>query len=256
MKNVKGGGFAAYLRTMKNSLFKGGFNLQTFVIFLFAVLLFFALNQIRTGEKEEVIMLYNLFVSFLLFSGEWLRSAKDNKPELLTLYPATYKRKAVFGCLGILVAALSVFALVVAALFLLFALPALFVSCIIIDFGIVGSYLENLENLAVQFNAQGFAFLTFYALLVYGLALILSTLKKFNRRIVLCACTAVGSALMMTAFYFSVKDIGQTEWESAWSLFDKVPLSPLWIALVGVAAVTAIAFGFALSIKQAKPKQF
>ena len=256
MKNVKGGGFITYIRAMKNLLFKSGFNLHTYIILLFAAALFLVLNQIRTGERVEVIMLYNLFIALLLFSGEWARLAKDGKPGLLSLYPQNYKRKAVFGCLGILVTALSLFAFVILTLFLIFILPVLFASCVVVNLSLMSAYLENFKNFAVQFNAQGFMFLALYALFVYGLAIILSSMKKFRWRLTLCAFLTVGSALMMTAFYFSVKDIGLTESESVWALFDRVPLSGLWIALSGGAAAVALTVGIILNVKRGKPKLF
>lgn len=92
--------------------------------------------------------------------------------------------------------------------------------------------------------------------LMYGIWRFLTMLKKFRGRLTLCACLTVGSALMMTAFYFSVKDIGLTESESVWALFDRVPLSGLWIALSGGAAAVALTVGIILNVKRGKPKLF
>lgn len=249
-------GFCVWLRAVPRS---PGMTVSTCGLegYLFGIAFFVILYQTKiTPERYDsvnIITLVYLFNCFLLCAGASCRTLRK-KPSLLTLCPVGYVKRTLYTCGSVVAAAAASLVFFTATIFLLIALPLLFVGLFAYSWLPFIEYAGLYAGLGVPLGGCGAAFLACTVLFSFGTGIVFGYTDSVKRRWLFAACAlafTAAASLMLVNFSYGGEGF-------VWSApvaenFENLPLCGLWLAAACIAAAAMTVWAVMLAFKKEKP---
>lgn len=228
------------------------------IITIFATLMLMgALSMMSPGLGNDTILLFR-FETYLAAMVYGVSIAmginRRKKPSLINLAPIDYKKRVVYSFLSSLVT-LVVSVIMVTAIFL-----ASYFFTALIALAVTGNWVIEIYALFELYSAlgaQGSLFIVFCFMLLYGAGMLISYIKNKELRFVLSF--AIPAAMLIFALIIVNVAAAGHGFVTSWNVvlfFEKIPLSWLWLTVVGAVALGICAFSVIYALKCEKPKEY
>lgn len=241
---------------------RGFWNVETVLIIISALLVggvIMCLNSSAAAETVGSSIRGNAFIYIAVYvylMALLTGVARRNKPSLLTLFPISYEKRAVYAHLAVLLSGL----LFTAAWILFMFAIMLFISVVALIFTGEWVFLlafEQKAGLTAVPDVQGVLFVTLVIILLFGASMAISYIRnKKVRYSMFFVCPAVFSV-----FSLLIANLSSVEGKFVISNnmllnFKNLPLSWLWLVVLAVIALGICAVSVCLALKYEKPKDY
>ena len=228
------------------------------IITIFATLLVIgALSMMSPGLGNDTIFLFRFetYLAAMIYGVSIsMGTNRRKKPSLINLAPIGYKKRVAYSFLSSLITLIVSLAMIMAIFLSAYLLTAL------IALAVTGNWvieIYTLFELYSALSAQGWLFIAFCFVLLYGAGMLISYIKNKETRFVLSFAVPVA----MLIFALSIVNVAAAGhgFVTSWNLalfFEKLPLSWLWLTAVGVIALGICAFSVIYALKSEKPKEY
>lgn len=264
MKKVKkAGGVWAYLNALSRSYvpsFKVGL-LEILPIAICGLISFLAIYQARAPYGVADRIDFTVFV-FLFALVEFITcavtvSTSRHKPNLQSVFPIERKKKLVLRLTGGLILSLIWYVILLAALFIVLSLPFLFAGIVLNLWEAMRFYFEMYGQMFTSIDGLGYAFMVFWLVLTYGVAVLCGTFKSNALR----WAVSGGYSLLAVAFTMATTNVlnGGSDFvirNTVVQNFGALPLAWLWLTAIIVLAAGVCVFAVIYACKQDKEIDF
>lgn len=262
-KAKKAGGAIAYINALTRSYIppvkKGVW--EVLPVAVCGLISFFAIYQMRAPyASADVFDFTTLFLLFALIEFivcAMTVSVSRHRPNLQSLFPMAPKKKLVLKLTGGLVISLFWFVIVVAAFFILLAIPFLLGGIILNLWQGMEFYFEMYSNAFPAIDVLGYVFLFVWLVLTYGAAVLCGSVKTNGLR------WLVAGGYSLIAAVFAVLSINLLNGGGDFVLrntvvqnFNSLPLAWLWITLLAIISAALCVFAVIYAVKSSKEVDF
>lgn len=264
MKKVrKTGGTVAYLNALSRSYippFKKGV-WEILPIAVCGLISFFAIYQARAPysvpDRLDFTALVLIFTLVEFVTCAITVSVSRHKPNLQSLFPMAHKKKLILRLTGGLILSLFWYLILLAALFVVLALPFLFVGIVANLWQGMVEYFAMYSKIFTQTDGLGYAVMFAWIALTYGAAVLCGTFKSNKLR------WAVGGGYSLFSIAFTLITVNALNGWNGFLIrntvvqnFGALPLAWLWFTLLMLLAVGLCVFAVFYACKQSREADF
>ncbi|MCH5148359.1 MAG: hypothetical protein J1G05_03220 [Clostridiales bacterium] len=262
-KAKKAGGTIAYLNALSRSYIppvKRGVG-EVLPVALCGLISFLAIYQARApygaADRFDFTTLIFLFALIEFIVCAITVSVSRHRPNLQSLFPMAPKKKLVLRLTGGLIISLFWFVTVLAAFFILLAIPFLLMGILVNLWEGMRFYIELYSNAFPAIDGLGYVFLLIWLILTYGAAVLCGSTNRGGLR----WGVAGGYALFSVVFTLVTTNLlngGDTFVlrNTVVQNFNSLPLAWLWITVLATASAGLCVFAVIYAIKQSKEADF
>lgn len=228
------------------------------IITIFATLLLLgALSMMSPGLGSETILLlrFETYIPAMIYGVcIAMGTNRRKKPSLINIAPISYKKRVVYSFLS------SLFTLIVSLLIIYAIFGAAYLLTALIALAVTGEWVIDFNIMFESYAAlgvQGSLFIVICFMLLYGAGMLISYIKNREYRFVLSF--AVPVAMLVFAFIIVNVAAAGHGFVSSWNVilfFEKLPLSWLWLTVVGAVALGICAVSVIFAVKSERPKEY
>ena len=230
---------------------------DTIIIIFATLLLVGVLSMINPGLGTEMIFPIKVgtYIPAMIYGVCMAMGInRRKKPSLINIAPIGYKKRVVYSFLS------SIITLIFSVLMIFAIFSAAFLLTALIALAVTGEWvfadLNVLENYAFP-GMQGTLFVVFCFMLLYGAGMLISYIKDKKLRNILSF--AVPVAMLIFAFIIVNVAAAGHGFVTSWNVvlfFETLPLSWLWLTVVGAVALGICVFSVIYAVKCEKPKGY
>ncbi len=262
-KTKKAGGACAYISALSRSYippFKKGLS-EVLPVALCGLISFLAIYQARAPygatDRIDFTVLVFLFALVEFITCAVIISTSRHTPNLQSVFPMEHRKKRVLRLTGGLIISLFWYVILLAALFVVLAIPFIFAGIFINYWQGMEYYFKMYGEMFTAIDGFGYAFLVFWLVLSYGAAVLCGTVKSTKLRWLV----AGGYSLFSIAFTLVSANVlkgggGFTIRNTVVQNFGALPLAWLWLSVFIVLSVGLCTFAIVYVIKKDKRKDF
>ena len=264
MKKVKkAGGAIAYLSALSRSYIppvKRGVE-EVLPVAVCGLIAFLAIYQTRApygvADRFDFTTLVFMFALIEFITCAIITSVSRHKPNLQSVFPMTRKKKLVLRLTGGLILSLLWYVILLAALFILLAIPFLLAGVFANFWEGLRFYVELYNKIPTAVDGSGYAFMAFWLVLTYGAAVLSGTVKSNKLR----WAVAGGYTLFTIAFTLIATNVlkgggGFVIRNTVVQNFSSLPLAWLWLTVLAIASAGLCVFAVVYAVKQDKEVDF
>lgn len=262
-KTKKAGGWITYIRALSRSynppVLKGLAELLP--VCLCSLAAFLVIYQTRAPLQMSdridwtVLALIFALVEFIMVTV--VVSTYRHKPNLQSLYPMEHGKKVALRLTGGLLLSLFWYIIIIAALFVILALPFLFLGLFVNMWEGMLYYFEMYGRVFTGSDGMGYAFLAFWAVLSYGAGVLCGAFEKNSFRYI-----AAGGYLLVSVIFTMLSVNAFNGWNgyvlrgAVLQNFSELPLAWLWLAVFIAFSAGICAFAVVYAVKKSRRKDF
>ena len=262
-KSKKAGGVVAYINALSRSYippFKKGVG-EVLPIAVCGLISFLAIYQTRApygvADKFDFTALVFMFALIEFITCALTVSVSRHKPNLQSLFPMARKKKLVLRLTGGLIISLFWYLIVLAAFFILLAIPFLLGGIFVNYWEGLRFYIELYSDAFPAINGFGYVFLLIWLALTYGASVLCGSVKNNGLR------WAVGGGYSLFSIVFTLVTTNVLKGGKDFALrntvvqnFNALPLAWLWITVLAILAAGLCVFAVIYAVKQDREIDF
>lgn len=200
--------------------------------------------------------MYMYVTTFIYLMAVVAGTVRRTKPSALSLAPVSYKKRAIFSHLTVLLNCL-IFVVVWFSIMLAFILFISLAALIFTGEWVFLPAFEHNAGIALYPDALGVLFVIFLFIALFGAGMAISYIKnKKLRYSMLFVCPAVYGAIALFVANMASSDGKFVFCNNMLFNFKNLPLSWLWLTFFAVFAVVICAVSICLALKYEKPKNY